>query len=101
MGYKVIMIDSSPGHLEKEEVTQRSQKSGVEKCWETGGSDGWAAHSGSWTPTCFLLPFAFPHVDQSLRGVQPRSGFKPPISSQQRVLSLGFSGLEIHSGWSF
>ena len=56
MGYKVIMIDSSPGHMAKKGgVTQRNQKSGVGKCWETGGSAGLTSHPGSRTPACFLL----------------------------------------------
>lgn len=58
MGYKVIMTDSSAGSLGKKGgVTQRNQKSGVDKCWETEGSAGLATHPGSWTPACFLLPF--------------------------------------------
>lgn len=98
MVYKVIMIDSSPGHMEKKEgVTKRKQKSGVDKCWETGGSAGLASHPGSRTPACFLLLFILSPCRQEPWGVQPPLGFKPPISSWQRVLSLGFSALEINS----
>ena len=52
---------------------------------------------GAGLPLAFCFLLHFPRVDQGLRGVQPPSGFKPPVSSQQSVLSLGFSGLEIHS----
>ena len=53
----IIMIGSYSGHLEKG-VTQRNQKNGLEKCWETGGSAGLAACSVSRTQSCILLLLA-------------------------------------------
>lgn len=84
--------------MEKEEgVTQRNQKREWTNAGRQEGQLVWPLTLGAGLLLAFCCRLYFPHADKSLGGVQPPLGFKPPISSWQRVLSLGFSALEINS----